>query len=92
MTTIPLSQSTAQYWAMYAKRVRSAVLAANQIVRLSERDLSIEAKSLNTGQWMPIQLAGGGTQFASAEDRLVVYEMITGMREIPEIKPVEAVT
>ena len=83
--TTPLSPSTEQYWALWAKRVRSAILAQNQVVRLSEHGLAIEAKSLNTGYWQPIMLPGGtDTQFANHEDRLTVYEMVVGLRPIPE--------
>lgn len=81
---VPLSEETAQYHYGWARRVRSALLADNQLVRLSESGLAIEAKSLNSGQWQPIELPSRGSQFANTEDRLVIYEMVTGLREIPE--------
>lgn len=84
---IPITESTAHYYSEWAKRVRSALIHANQIVRLSETGLAIEAKSLGSGQWQPIMLPNTGNQFASTEDRQLVYEMVTGAREIPEATP-----
>ena len=88
-TPIPFSPSTAQYYYEWAKRVHDTLSRERMCVRLSEVGLAIEAKSLNSGQWMPIMLKSGGNQFASAEDRQLIYEMVTGAREIPEIIPTE---
>lgn len=37
---------------------------------------SIEAQSINTGEWMPILLKNGGTAFATAEDRDQILNQI----------------
>lgn len=87
-TTVPITDTTAHYYDGWAKRVHELLSRERLFVRLSEQGLAIETKSVNTGQWMAIMLPTGGTQFASAEDRQLLYEMVTGMREIPEAAPV----
>ena len=64
--------------------MRSALVNDGQACRLSPVGLAIEAKSLRTNEWQPILLPNNDTQFANTEDRLVIYEMVTGLREIPE--------
>ncbi len=83
-TPVPISESTAHYYHGWARRVRDILNRGTNISRLSPVGLAIEAKELDKGQWQPIMLPNTGTQFASQEDRQLVYEMVTGMREIPE--------
>lgn len=80
----PITDSTAQYHYAWARRARSALMRDGQACRLSPEGLAIEARSLHTNQWMPIQLQHMDTQFANTEDRLLIFEMVTGLREIPE--------
>jgi len=87
----PITTTTAHYYHSWAKRVHELLSRERLFVRLSEQGLAIESKSVNTGQWQPIMLPNTGNQFASAEDRLMVYEMVTGAREIPEPIVTEAV-
>lgn len=51
----------------WASRVRQAI-SGGQPVRAGS-DLSIEACSEHTGLFQSIMLPGGGTQFATAQDR-----------------------
>lgn len=81
---VPITPSTAHYYHGWARRVRDILNRGTNISRLSPVGLAIEAKELDKGQWQPIMLPNTGNQFASAEDRLLVFEMITGSREIPE--------
>ena len=86
----PITTSTVHYYHNWAKRVHDTLSASTMCVRLSETGLAIETKSLNSGQWQPIMLPNTGNQFASQEDRQLIYEMVTGAREIPEIVAQEA--
>ncbi len=84
---VPLSESTEQYYAQWAKRVKYALNNPAHAIRLPEAGLAIEVKQLDRSEWQPIMLPNGDTQFASAQDREVLFEMVTGAREIPEAKP-----
>lgn len=52
----------------WCSRVRRAVQVEGQALRAGD-DLSIQAKSLRTNEWMSLLLPGGSTQFATARDR-----------------------
>lgn len=66
----------------WAARVRSAIVRDGQAVRRGAAN-EIQAKCLRSDEWMPILLPGGGTSFATAEDRDKVIAMLWGEMEIP---------
>ncbi len=91
--TVPLTPSTEAYLCNWARRVKYALNNPVHQIRLSEQGLAIEVRSDSTRVWQPIMLPGiGGTGFASDADRLIMFEMVTGRREIPENKPQEIPT
>jgi hypothetical protein len=56
----------------WVARVAPAVARDGQAVRLGNGP-SIEAKSLQTNQWMPIMLPSNGSTFTSLSDREKVF-------------------
>ena len=90
ITPTPLSESTAHYYYAWARRVRDILNRGTNVARLSPVGLAIEAKELDRGSWQPIMLPNTGNQFASEQDRMTLFEMVTGAREIPEIVVQEA--
>lgn len=68
----------------WARRIKEASNLEGHALRVGA-DFSIEAKSVNLGNWQSVLLPHGGTAFASAEEAGLALRMITGEDPIPNV-------